>query len=100
MSEIINWQTDPLLFDQDTKQVNDWINANDLIKQNCRKKIFLADGQTLNLFPLMVRRVHFVRSKSSDRVMARFPFLLVRFWDVSISQNGLAKKNGGPMRQL
>ncbi|MHA1125526.1 MAG: hypothetical protein ACTSO7_04275 [Candidatus Heimdallarchaeota archaeon] len=77
MTEPLAWTNDPLLFDQEPQPVNTWLNANDLITQKRQTAIFLSDNQTLNLYPLMVRRNDFVRVKSSDRIMARFPFLVV-----------------------
>ncbi|MGC9780224.1 MAG: hypothetical protein HZR80_13345 [Candidatus Heimdallarchaeota archaeon] len=73
---VINWQNDPLLFDLEPQPVNQWVNANELIQQNRSEEIFLSDGY-LNLYPIMVRKNDFVRQKVSDRIMARFPFLVI-----------------------
>ena len=72
----ITWQNDPLLFDAEPRPVNQWINANELIQQKRREEIFLSD-RLLNLFPIMVRRNDFVREKPSDRIIARFPFVII-----------------------
>jgi transcriptional regulator with XRE-family HTH domain len=73
---VINWLNDSLLFDLETQPVNQWINANELILQNRGNEIFLSDGK-VNLYPIMVRKNDFVRTKTSDRIMARFPFLII-----------------------
>ena len=73
----MNWLDDPLLFDFEPQPVNQWVNANELIQQNRSNEVFLSDGQHLNLYPMMIRKNDFVRKKSSDRIMARFPFLVI-----------------------
>ncbi len=75
MLKPLSWTNDPLLFDSEPSPVNKWINANELIQQNRSKEIFLPESQQLHLYPIMVRRNDFVRLKSSDRIMARFPFM-------------------------
>ena len=76
MTTPLNWLTDPCYFDLEPQPVNQWVNANDLIKLNRQEEILL-DKDKLNLFPIMVRRVDFVREKSSDRVLRRFPYLKI-----------------------
>ncbi len=73
---VINWQTDPIYFDFEPTQVNDWVNANELLEQNKREEIFQIDN-LLKLYPIMVRRNDFVRKKSTDRIIARFPFIIL-----------------------
>ena len=73
---VINWQNDPLLFDSEPLIVNQWVNANELIQQNRSEEIFRSDRH-LNLYPIMVRKNDFVRKKASDRIMARFPFIVI-----------------------
>lgn len=77
MSNPLTWINDPLLFDEEPLLVNLWLNANELIQQKRGKDIFISDFKHLNLYPIMVRKNDFVRKKSSDRVMARFPFLVI-----------------------
>ncbi len=77
MSKPLSWINDPLLFDVEPLQVNKWLNANDLIQQEQGNEIFLSDSQQLKLYPIMIRRIDFVRKKPSDRIMARFPFLVI-----------------------
>lgn len=72
----LNWANDPLLFDSEPAPVNQWLNANELLEQSRREEIFHTDGR-LKLYPLMIRKNDFVRKKPSDRIMARFPFLVV-----------------------
>jgi len=72
---VLNWRTDPVYFDQEPLPVNEWLNANELIEAG--KEELILQGPTLqfNLYPMLVRRVDFVRTKSSDRILARFPFV-------------------------
>jgi len=76
-SNFISWKTDPLLFDVEIKQQNNWLTANDLIKSNHSKDIFLNGKQTLNLYPILVKKIDFVRKNSTDRILSRFPFLVL-----------------------
>ncbi len=72
----LNWANDPVLFDSEPAPANHWVNANELLDQSRREDIFHADGR-LKLYPIMVRKNDFVRKKSSDRIMARFPFFVI-----------------------
>jgi len=72
---VLSWQKDPLLFDVHPKESNQWLNANELLESGRKKEVFIADGEILNLYPIMIRRNDFLRRKASDRVLARFPFL-------------------------
>ena len=75
---VITWQNDLLLFDPECQVQNDWLTANKLIENGQEEKIF-ADRTTLtlNLFPILVRRIDFVRKQKSDRILSRFPFLVL-----------------------
>ena len=77
MPKPLTWINDPLLFDVEPLQVNQWLNANELIHQNRSNEIFLSDEKHMNLYPIMIRKNDFVRKKSSDRIMARLPFLVI-----------------------
>ncbi len=72
---VLNWQNDPIYFDDVSKEVNHWINANELMENNRQVEIFLPNTETLNLFPILVRRADFLRVNSSDRILARLPFI-------------------------
>jgi len=71
----LSWLNDPIYFDAEPKPVNVWINANELIETNRKDEIFLNGTDTLNLFPILVRRADFVRESPTDRILARFPYL-------------------------
>jgi len=77
VSKPLTWTNDPLLFDLEPLVVNQWINANELIRLNRRNEIFVSGKNLFNLYPIMVRKNDFVKTTSSDRVMARFPFLVL-----------------------
>ncbi|MGC9780059.1 MAG: hypothetical protein HZR80_12510 [Candidatus Heimdallarchaeota archaeon] len=77
MSEPLTWKNDPIFFDSEPLPVNQWLNANELIEKGQAKQIFLSDTEMLNLYPIMVRKSDFVRVKTSDRIMARFPFVVL-----------------------
>ncbi|MFW9924339.1 MAG: hypothetical protein ACFFDW_13740 [Candidatus Thorarchaeota archaeon] len=74
MSEPLTWLNDPYYFDPQPQPVNQWLNANELLLFGQRDKVLLSDSK-LNLFPIMVRRVDFVREKSTDRILRRFPYI-------------------------
>ena len=74
---MINWQNDPFFYDNEPVQVNHWLNANELIRLNRRNELFVSGENLLNLYPIMIRKNDFVKTNSSDRVMARFPFLVL-----------------------
>ena len=76
-SNFISWKTDPLLFDVEIKQQNNWLTANELIKANRIKDVFYNDEQILNLYPILVRKIDFVKKNSSDRILSRFPYLVL-----------------------
>ncbi len=78
MLDPLHWSTDPLLYDKDCTNFPHWITANKLVEKNQIDKIFLdQDSLTLNLFPILVHRIDFVRKKTSDRILSRFPFLVL-----------------------
>ena len=72
---VLNWRTDPIYFDSEPLSVNEWVNANELIEVGKKVLIIQDPDFQFNLFPMLVRRVDFVRSKPSDRILARFPFV-------------------------
>ena len=72
---VLNWQNDPIYFDKEPKEVNEWINANELLESKRGEDIFLPNTQTLNLYPILVRRADFARENHSDRILARLPFI-------------------------
>jgi len=72
---VLNWRTDPVYFDPEPFPVNEWLNANELIEAGNKVSIIRDPDLQFNLFPMLVRRVDFVRTKPSDRILARFPFV-------------------------
>lgn len=72
---VLNWRTDPIYFDPEPLPVNTWLNANELIEAGKKVLIIRDPDFQFNLFPMLVRRVDFVRTKPSDRILARFPFV-------------------------
>ena len=79
MPDIIHWQTDPLLLDQKPAPMNEWFTANTILASDSSKTDFFIDLETftLNLYPILVRKIDFVRGKDSDRILSRFPFLVL-----------------------
>ena len=70
-----SWQTDPLLYDERPTPANAWLTANKLIEQGQQDRIFSdRTTLTLELYPILVRKVDFLRERQSDRILARFPF--------------------------
>ena len=75
---VISWLTDPLLYDEECTPMNEWLTANKLLEAGQGEKIFAdKNSLTLNLYPILVRRVDFIRENDSDRVLSRFPFLVL-----------------------
>ncbi|MHA1435724.1 MAG: hypothetical protein ACTSO7_17935, partial [Candidatus Heimdallarchaeota archaeon] len=76
---VINWQKDPLLLDPEPTLMNDWLTANRIIENNSLNIDSFIDLESLtfNLYPILVRKIDFVRKKDSDRVLSRFPFLVL-----------------------
>ncbi|MHA1355599.1 MAG: LAGLIDADG family homing endonuclease, partial [Candidatus Heimdallarchaeota archaeon] len=74
MTEPLTWQNDTIYFDKEPLPVNEWVNANELINEG-KIKLILSEDQAFNFFPILVRRVDFVREKQLDRVLARFPYI-------------------------
>lgn len=84
LSDPVNWINDPSLLDAEPTLMNNWSTANSLLSQ---KPLALNEGHwyafvnkntlKLNLYPILVRRIDFVREKNSDRILSRFPFLVL-----------------------
>lgn len=90
----LTWQNDTLLLDSEPTPVNEWLTANKLLSKeregnnseysNILTSIerewfaFRNDNDcSLNLYSILVRKVDFVREKESDRILSRFPFLVL-----------------------
>lgn len=76
-SQFISWKTDPLLYDNEPITADTWLTANRLIELNRQKDIFYCEEQTLNLYPILVKKIDFIRKNSTDRILSRFPFLVL-----------------------
>ncbi len=74
---MLHWSNDPLLLDKNPAKMNDWETANTLIEQERLKRVINEDLSFTNLYGIMVRKIDFVRKKKSDRIIARFPFLVI-----------------------
>jgi len=73
----LHWSTDPMLYDEQPIKYNDWETANSLIEQKGLAAVVQPDQSFTNLYGMLVRKVDFVRSSSRDRIIARFPFLII-----------------------
>ena len=71
------WMNDPLLLDNIPIGYNTWETANSLIEQKGLVAVVQLDQSFTNLYGMLVRKVDFVRSSSRDRIIARFPFLVI-----------------------
>ncbi|NPD90693.1 MAG: hypothetical protein HGN29_18435, partial [Asgard group archaeon] len=74
---MLHWSTDPLLLDDKPIKYNDWETANTLIQKEGLEVVLNKDLAFKNLYGIMTRKIDFVRTKSSDRIIARFPFLVL-----------------------
>jgi len=79
MLEPINWKTDPLLLDPEPTPMNEWLTANKIVSNDSNKIDSFIDLETLtfNLYSILIRKIDFVRDKDSDRILSRFPFLVL-----------------------
>ena len=74
---MLHWSTDPLLLDEKPIKYNGWETANTLIQKEGLEAVLTKDLSFKNLYGIMIRKIDFVRTKSSDRIIARFPFLVL-----------------------
>jgi len=74
---VLNWSTNPLLYDKEPILYNDWLTANDMIEHGHLDKVINKDLTFSNIYGIMVRRIDFVRKTSRDRIIARFPFIVL-----------------------
>jgi len=74
---VLNWSNDPLLYDAEPILYNNWVTANDLIKQGHLDKVINEDLSFTNVYGIMVRKIDFVRKTSRNRIIARFPFIMI-----------------------
>jgi len=84
LSNSLNWLNDPLLFDLRPTPMNDWLTANKLLskdtltsKEGKRYALVNKNTLSLNLYPILVRKIDFIREKESDRILSRFPFIVL-----------------------
>ncbi len=84
MSNSLNWSNDPLLFDPGPTPMNDWLTANKLLskdtltsKEGKRYALVNKNTLSLNLYPILVRKIDFIREKESDRILSRFPYIVL-----------------------
>ncbi len=73
----LTWTNDPQLLDKHPINYNNWETANTLIEQEGLKRVINEDLSFTNLYGIMVRKIDFVRKKKSDRIIARFSFLVI-----------------------
>ncbi|MCF2142432.1 MAG: hypothetical protein K9W42_01865 [Candidatus Heimdallarchaeota archaeon] len=72
---VLTWRCDPLLYDPQAVSADAWLTANKLIEQGQLERIFYDQAALkLELYPILVRKVDFLRERQSDRILARFPF--------------------------
>ena len=59
--------------------MNEWLTANKILESNANRTDSFIDLETLtlNLYSILVRKIDFVRDKDSDRIISRFPFLVL-----------------------
>ncbi len=86
MTEFLNWQTAPLLFDPTPMKQNNWLTANELLETSQSERFLTSTGQ-IQLYPIMIRKVDFV---SGERILQSFPYIkLDRVWINKIRKNSL-----------
>jgi len=73
----LHWQNDPLFYDTTPTSYNDWVTANTLIPTVGLSAVVTSDFTFTNLYGMLVRKIDFVRLRSNERILARFPFLVL-----------------------
>ncbi|MGC9778210.1 MAG: helix-turn-helix domain-containing protein [Candidatus Heimdallarchaeota archaeon] len=87
MQEFLNWRTDPLLVDVESKAQNNWFTANELLESDRRDSFITSSGQLL-LYPIMIRKIDFI---SGERLLQSFPYILLdKEWISFIRKQSLA----------
>ncbi|MGC9778033.1 MAG: hypothetical protein HZR80_02190 [Candidatus Heimdallarchaeota archaeon] len=85
---VINWQNDSLLLDPDNLPQNEWVTANKLLEVGQGERIFAnCETLTLQLYPVLVHRIDFLRDKASNRILSRFPFLVLTAEEKELIKN-------------
>jgi len=86
---VLNWQTDPLLLDPSPVSFDTWVTANQLLSQDTNSLYSFLDPNTLtlNLYSLLIRKIDFVRDSDGDRILSRFPFLVLTEDELTILQS-------------
>jgi len=79
MSEFFNWQKDPLLLDLTPTPMNMWQTANKILSLEKQENNHFVNlnNLLLNLYSILVRKIDFVRVQDSDRILSRFPFIVL-----------------------
>lgn len=78
MPGFLNWQTDPILLDSKPTPMSDWVTANKLFSTGeLDESIFDTKSLALNIYSILIRKIDFVREKDSDRILSRFPFIVL-----------------------
>jgi len=86
---VINWQNDPLLLDPEPTPMNDWLTANKMLESDSNNTDSFIDLESLtfNLYPILVRKIDFVRKKDSARILSRFPFIVLTAVEIVLIKN-------------
>jgi len=73
--QVLNWKTDPLLLDAKPESSDTWITANDMLISNTNS---ILDGLIFsNPYGWIIRKQDFVLHKKNDRILTRFPYLVL-----------------------
>jgi len=69
--------------------MNEWLTANKILESNSNKMDSFIDLETLtlNLYSILIRKIDFVRDKESDRILSRFPFLVLTDEEKTLIKN-------------
>ncbi len=77
MATYLHWSMDPLLYDEEPTSYNDWETANSILRTSAIGVVINNDLSFVNIYGIMVRKIDFVRKGARDRIIARFPFLIL-----------------------
>jgi len=91
MLEPINWKTDPLLLDPEPTPMNEWFTANKILSSDSNNADSIIDNKTLtlNLYPILIRKIDFVLQNKNDRVLTRFPYRVLTKDEIKFIQSNV-----------
>jgi hypothetical protein len=84
---VLNWKTDPLLLDTEPKSSGNWLTANEILTNDSNH---LLEGLNFsNPYGFIIRKQDFILRKKSDRILTRFPYLVISSNEMDFIQDNI-----------